>query len=163
MFAEVGLNFRQERYVNELDDLTGEWWEDDEWYGAEEDSVNSVSAKCLRCGKTGHVERDCKTDLSRVECFRCGEKGHIGARCPKPKAKAKPLSQTQTPVARVAKLLMLWVQVGVMVKAKRVEAKVKVVKVVAAKAARKGKCTRLLRMLRARKKTKQRALQVVCL
>ena len=78
MFAEVGLNDRQERYVNELDDPTGEWWEDDEWYGAEEDSVNSVSAKCLRCGKTGHVERDCKTDLSRVECFRCGEKGHRG-------------------------------------------------------------------------------------
>ena len=94
MFAEVGLNDRQERYVNELDDPTGEWWEDDEWYGAEEDSVNSVSAKCLRCGKTGHVERDCKTDLSRVECFRCGEKGHIGSRCPKPKAKAKPNSDT---------------------------------------------------------------------
>ena len=100
MFAEVGLNDRQERYVNELDDPTGEWWEDDEWYGAEEDSVNSVSANCLRCGKTGHVERDCKTDLSRVECFRCGEKGHIAARCPKPKARAKPNSDTSSQSSR---------------------------------------------------------------
>ena len=31
MSAEVGLNDRQERYVNELDDPTGEWREDDEW------------------------------------------------------------------------------------------------------------------------------------
>ena len=95
MFAEMGLNDRQERYVNELDDPTAEWWEEDEWY--EEDSIHSVSAaKCRRCGKTGHIEKDCKTDLSKVQCFNCHQYGHIGARCPKPKAKAKPSSEASS-------------------------------------------------------------------
>ena len=68
MFAEMGLNDRQEPYVNELDDPTAEWWEEDEWY--EEDSIHSVSAaKCQSCGKTGQTEKDCKTDLSKVQCF----------------------------------------------------------------------------------------------
>ncbi|CAE7259854.1 unnamed protein product, partial [Symbiodinium sp. CCMP2456] len=65
----------------------------DEWY--QEDSIHSVSAAtCQRCGKTGHVDKDCKTDLSKVQCFNRPQYGHIGARCPKPKSKAKPSSET---------------------------------------------------------------------
>ena len=95
MFAEMGLHDRTERPINEVGDATGDWWwEDDEW----DDSISAVGAgKCRRCGKTGHFEKDCKTDLSKTECFKCGETGHIGARCPQAKtAKAYSDSGSQS-------------------------------------------------------------------
>ena len=65
------------------------------------------SRRCLRCGKIGHVAKDCRVDLSKslvkgqgkevpparsgekykkerkeIECFNCGKKGHIAMHCP---------------------------------------------------------------------------------
>eukprot|EP00435_Cladocopium_sp_Y103_P004433 s4710_g1.t1 len=42
-------------------------------------AINKNSAvKCRKCGKAGHIQRDCKTNMGRVKCFKCGQSGHIG-------------------------------------------------------------------------------------
>ena len=40
---------------------------------------------CLRCGKVGHMARDCTEQASKVstmECFKCGKIGHAARDCP---------------------------------------------------------------------------------
>ena len=49
------------------------------------------ASKCHRCGKAGHMQKECPTDMTQVKCFRCGQSGHIGSNCRSPKAKAKAL------------------------------------------------------------------------
>ena len=53
------------------------------------------ASKCHRCGKAGHMQKDCPTDMTQVKCFRCGQSGHIGSNCRSPKAKAKALPKAK--------------------------------------------------------------------
>ena len=41
--------------------------------------------KCIICGSTAHLTRDCpKPEVSREDrpCWKCGKPGHVGANCP---------------------------------------------------------------------------------
>ena len=53
------------------------------------------ASKCHRCGKAGHMQKDCPTDMTQVKCFRCRQSGHIGSNCRSPKAKAKALPKAK--------------------------------------------------------------------
>ena len=44
-------------------------------------STKNSGVKCRKCGKTGHMQKDCSTNMGRVKCFKCGQSGHIGANC----------------------------------------------------------------------------------
>ena len=39
--------------------------------------------KCLRCGKNGHLKRDCL--WANGGCFGCGQSGHMVGQCPNPR------------------------------------------------------------------------------
>ena len=42
-----------------------------------------ISDGCFKCGRMGHVARDCKVkDNKDVECYSCHEKGHFSNQCP---------------------------------------------------------------------------------
>ena len=59
------------------------------------EAVGKGTSKCHRCGKAGHMQKECLTDMSQVKCFRCGQAGHIGSNCRSPKAKAKALPKAK--------------------------------------------------------------------
>ena len=45
------------------------------------ETVAAVGTGCGRCGKRSRKTGDCSTDLTGVKCFKCGKTGHIGRNC----------------------------------------------------------------------------------
>ena len=42
----------------------------------------AVSSRCFKCGKPGHLARNCRSASVRdIVCFRCGGRGHIARQC----------------------------------------------------------------------------------
>jgi len=54
---------------------------------AEEKKKEKENVACNRCNKTGHLAKDCRANLRRVDtkgkCFNCLEPGHYSNQCPK--------------------------------------------------------------------------------
>ena len=39
--------------------------------------------RCYKCHETGHLARDCKSEIDRsAQCYRCGKEGHKAVECP---------------------------------------------------------------------------------
>jgi hypothetical protein len=43
---------------------------------------NRPPVTCWRCGKPGHMSRECRTQPDTRSCFGCGQRGHIARECP---------------------------------------------------------------------------------
>ena len=92
LFQELGGGSGRNMHALEAE---GDWstyygYEDEQDYyaeGAEEEwewdpeselwlntaAINKNSGvKCRKCGKTGHMQKDCSTNMGRVKCFKCG-------------------------------------------------------------------------------------------
>ena len=38
-------------------------------------------SRCFKCGKPGHISRNCRTRIQQIECFKCGAQGHMARNC----------------------------------------------------------------------------------
>jgi hypothetical protein len=49
---------------------------------AEVHALHARGTQCYRCLETGHVRRDCKSEIDRPDrCYRCGAQGHRSRDC----------------------------------------------------------------------------------
>ena len=78
--ATIGYEEEQDYYAEGAEE---EWeWDPESELWLNTAAINKNSGvKCRKCGKTGHMQKDCNTNMGRVKCFKCGQSGHIGANC----------------------------------------------------------------------------------
>ena len=74
----IGYEDEQDYYAEGAEE---EWeWDPESELWLNTAAINKNSGvKCRKCGKTGHMQKDCSTNMGRVKCFKCGQSGHIGA------------------------------------------------------------------------------------
>ena len=75
-----GYEDKQDYYAEGAEE---EWeWDPESELWLNTAAINKNSGvKCRKCGKTGHMQKDCSTNMGRVKCFKCGQSRHIGANC----------------------------------------------------------------------------------
>lgn len=46
-----------------------------------EKELKSANDECYKCGKSGHIAKNCKKTVTPIVCLKCGEIGHYANRC----------------------------------------------------------------------------------
>ena len=66
------------KFINETREVADQGFDETDF---EDGQMSVLKQGCGRCGIKTHETKDCDTDLSNTRCFKCGKTGHIGRNC----------------------------------------------------------------------------------